>query len=204
MCRHLEPAHWPGRPSLLRSQAFRGVELLQPRPLQGRSVWCIGRPPGRTARAPRNHHETHVSAFQDPPCPHAWFSRPHENARWPGGAQCPPCQGSQAPGGLTSRRREPRAGYAAPGGGGLHTSPSHPAPRSHRAFFASPSEPSSHACGRRVVNKRRLPPNPACGRVLAAGTNGAQAPCPSGGQPQSHPAADACCIRASCRSPRAR
>jgi len=48
--------------------------------------------------------ETHLSALQGSPRPHAWISRPHENARRPRSAQCPASQGSQAPVvGLTRR-----------------------------------------------------------------------------------------------------
>ena len=55
-------------------------------------------------RSSRKHHETHLSAVQSPPRPHAWVPCAHEDARWSRRHQRPPRQGSQAPRSLRPRR----------------------------------------------------------------------------------------------------
>lgn len=54
----------------------------------------------RAGKLSANHHETHLSSFQGPACPHARVSRSHEDPRRPRSDQRPSRQGSQAPGRL--------------------------------------------------------------------------------------------------------
>ncbi len=48
------------------------------------------------------HHETYLSSFQNPPRTRSWLSCTHEDSWWARGHQRAPCQGPQAPGGLTA------------------------------------------------------------------------------------------------------
>ena len=58
--------------------------------------------PGSSRISPtESHHETYLSAFQDPPQTHPWFSGAHAHRRRPRRDQRPPREGSQALGGLS-------------------------------------------------------------------------------------------------------
>ncbi len=87
----------------------------------GQSTAC-----GTPAYNPRitrdwDRYETHLPSLQSSPRPYPRLPGSHEDTRWPRCHQCAPCQGSQAPGGLTLPTHRALSGAAA-------RTPSTPAP----------------------------------------------------------------------------